>query len=382
MRRAGSLFGATAALVVALLLPPAAGAVTVGAPLNLTANAGVNCQTFVGFGVAPGCTLFGSEAGGAWTSQTPPGSWTITRARVRTGPNVGPMVFTVMRAFRSQAGSPPAGIICCTAPSESPVFTPTPNTVNELPVNLSAVNTVENIDGEPVEVVDYLGVTMLDLNSSLPVHVAGSSADPAVNASFSYFIPPVRAGQQAIQAGGRFESAVLVNGDYQPAPTTTPVAETVAPVTPPLVTPPPAPFRLLPGLKLLPGGTRARLGVAAPGPGLLRAFAPLLRSARASVSKARGRRKGKSRAKRRKTKLLIPAKRRVKSAGKAYLTVKLTRAGKAKLRRRGKLTVPVRLVFKPVTGSTVRRGKAVTFRKSKRGKRGKKRVNLLTLDLR
>jgi hypothetical protein len=365
MRRAVSLLAAASA--AAMLLPSAAGAVTVGAPLNLTANAGVNCQTFVIFGVAPGCTLFGSEAGGAWTSQTPPGSWTITRARVRTGLNVGPMVFTVMRAFRSQAGSPPAGIICCTAPSESPVFTPAPNTVNELAVNLPAVNTVENIDGEPVEVVDYLGVSMLDLNSSLPVHVATSAADPAVNASFSYFIPPVRVGQQAIQAGGRFESAVLVNGEYQPAPATTPVPETVAPVTPPLVTPLPAPFRLLPGLRLLPGGTRARLGVDAPGPGLLRAFSPLAGRARTSSVHApgehRARRKGKRKNKLRKPRLLIPAHRRIKQAGKAYITVKLTKAGKRRLRKQGKLRLALKIVFKPDGGSVTRLSRTVTFRR-------------------
>lgn len=359
MRRAGALLGATAALAVALLFPASGGAVTVGAPLNLPVNSGVSCQGLVLIGVPPSCTLFGSDTGGS-SSQTPRGSWRITRARVRTGPNVGPMVFTVMRALRSQAGSPPAGIICCTVPFESPVFTPAPNTVNELAVNLPVVNTVEVIDGEPIEVVDYLGISMLNLNSMLPVHVAASSTP-----SFSYFIPAVRAGQQALQAGGLFESTVLVNGEYEPAATTTPAPGTL---TPPVLTPPPvSPFRLLPRARLLPGGTRARLGVEAPGAGLLRAFAPLLGGARVSAASpdaaSSARRKGRAKGKRRKPSLLVPAKRRIKQPGKAYITVKLSRVGKARLNKRGKLTVPVRVVFKPTAGATIRRTKPVTFRK-------------------
>jgi len=367
MRGIGSLLGAAAVLAAALLLPAGAGAVTVGAPLGLSANAGNNCQFFIIFGSAPSCTIFGNDLAGAWTSQTPRGSWRITRARVRTGPNVGPMVFSVVRALRSQAGSPPAGAICCTVSSESAVFTPAPNTINEIAVNLPAVNTVEDIDGEPVEIVDYLGISVLSPASTLPMHVAESSSDPGANASLSYFIPATRAGQQALP-GGSSGLTPLINGEFEPAPTTTPVPEIVAPVTPP-----PAPFRLLPGLRLLPGGTRARLGVAAPGPGLLRAFAPVLGRARAgqapTAAASARRKKGKRGGKRRRPRLLIPAKRRVKSAGKAYIVVKLTRRGKVRLRRRGKLTVPVRLVFKPSSGSIVRRTRAVTFRKSKPGKR-------------
>ncbi|HZK15500.1 MAG TPA: hypothetical protein VFC52_02790, partial [Solirubrobacterales bacterium] len=205
MRRAAALLGAL--LAVGLLSPAAGSAVTVGAPLGLSANAGTSCQGLVLIGTPPSCTMFGSDASGAWTSQTPRGSWRITRARVRTGPNVGPMAFTVVRALRSQAGSPPAGTICCTVPAESRVFTPAPNSVNEIAVNLPAFNTVEDIDGEPVEVVDYLGISMLDLNSTLPVHRATSASDSAVSASFTAFIPAIRTGQQALQFGGFFESA-------------------------------------------------------------------------------------------------------------------------------------------------------------------------------
>jgi hypothetical protein len=369
VRRTASLLGAL--LAVGLLSPAAGGAVTVGAPLGLSANVSDSCQGLVIVGVAPSCTMFGSDAGGAWTSQTPRGSWRITRARVRTGPSVGPMAFTVLRALRSQAGSPPAGVICCTVPAESQVFTPAPNTVNELTVNLPAFNTVENIDGEPVEIVDYLGISMLNLNSSLPVHRATSAADPAASASFTAFIPAIRAGQQALQFGGFFESAVLVNGEFEPAnsgePATVP-PEPVAPVLPP---PPPAnSFAFLPRVRQLPGG-RARLGMNLPGPGLLSAL--LARGAGAASLSARGskspsRRAGKGKrgngkGKRRPPRLLRPARRRVAQAGKAYVVLRLTKVGKRRLARRGRLRLPVRVVFTPDGGTPAGRVRQVVFRK-------------------
>jgi len=350
----------------AIFLPPAAGAVTVGAPLNLPANVAEGCQGFVIFGTPPSCTVFGLDSRGAWSSQTPRGSWTITTARVRTGPSVGPMAFTVVRSLRSQAGSPPSGAICCSVPAESPVFVPAPNTVNEIPVSLPVTNTVEDIEGEPVEVVDYLGVSMLDLSSSLPLHRATSAADPAVSAGLSYFIPAMRRGQQALQAGGATELVPLVNGDYQPAPAAPPVtpppaAPATAVPTAPAATAP-APFGLLPGVRLLPGGARARLGVDAPGPGLLRAFSPRARRARASAAAARrAGRGGKVRRKRRSPRLLIPAHRRVRQAGKAYITVKLSMAGKHRLRKRGKLRLRLRIAFKPDDGSVTRLSRVVTF---------------------
>ena len=70
MRRAVSLLAA--ALAAAMLLPSAAGAVTVGAPLGLPVNVGESCQGLVFFGTPPGCTIFGVDSdGGASTAQTP-----------------------------------------------------------------------------------------------------------------------------------------------------------------------------------------------------------------------------------------------------------------------------------------------------------------------
>ena len=92
-----------------------------GAPLNVPPSTNSGCEALVYTGPPPpSCTLLGNDISGAWTSQTPRGNWVITTARVCAGPRVGPMVFTVIRATRSQAGA--GGLICCTTPVESQVF--------------------------------------------------------------------------------------------------------------------------------------------------------------------------------------------------------------------------------------------------------------------
>ena len=196
---------------LALTAPAAAEAVTVGAPLNVPPSTNSGCEALVFVGPAPpSCTLLGNDISGAWTSQTPRGNWVITTARVRTGPRVGPMAFTVIRATRSQAKGG-GRLICCNVPVESQVFVPRPNAVNEIPVRLPVKNTVDVISGEPIETVDYLGISLLDLNSSGPV------ASTTESESYSFIAPAIRQGQERIADGSRSAARVLVNGEYQPA---------------------------------------------------------------------------------------------------------------------------------------------------------------------
>jgi len=200
---------ATVPVALALTVPATAQAVPVGAPLNVPPTNNNGCAEILSFsGPPPSCTLLGNDTSGAWTSQTPRGNWVITTGRVRTGPRVGPMVFTVIRATRSQAMGG-GRIICCSVPVESQVFVPRANAINEVPVNLPVKNTVDVIEGEPIEIVDYLGISLLDLNSTAPVAGAGSSE------SLSYIAPALRQGREAIQDGAFANSRVLVNGEYQ-----------------------------------------------------------------------------------------------------------------------------------------------------------------------
>jgi hypothetical protein len=335
---------AVAALAISA---PTASAVTVGAPLDVAANTNQGCEGFLLIPAQPSnCTFFGLDSAGAFTSQTPPGVWVINQARVRTGPRVGPMVFTALRALRSKAGT--EGIACCTAAAESQVFVPQPNAINTIPVNMPVVNTVELVDNEQIEIVDYLGITLLTPGSSAPLNVT-----PGATAVGSYFIPALRSGQTG--AGpGTFGARVLINAEYQPAPPGTP-------------TPSPT-LRLGPGVQLLRRGTRARLGAAVPGPGLLRAVSAARGRAAAAASASKAKRP-----KVKKKKLVHDASVRAKQAGDVKITLRLTPTGRKLLAKRKRLKLRVALTFKPSGGgASVRQSRKVTFKRPAAKRRGGK----------
>jgi hypothetical protein len=343
--------------VLALLQVPSAGAVTVGAPLDVPANTGQGCEGFVFIPVqVPNCTFFGFDSAGAFTSQTPPGRWVINQARVRTGPRVGPMVFTALRALRSKAGT--QGIACCTTVAESQVFVPQPNSVNTVGVSMPVVNTVELIDNEQVEVVDYLGITLLDSASSAPLHLA-----PGSTAIGSYFIPALRNGQTGAGPGA-FNARVLVNAEYQPA------GSGPLPPTPVALT---NPFAVQRSVALLRRGTLARLAAQVPGPGILRAgsrararVAGAATTSSAAARTAGAQSSSKRRAKRRavpKRKLVKAARVTVREAGSVKIGVRLTRWGRKLLARRSRLRLPIVLTYTPTGGSPTSQSRRVTFKR-------------------
>jgi hypothetical protein len=312
-----------------------AGAQTIGAPLNLPANTTEGCEHIVFpqlrpvVGVPPSCTFFGVDGAGQWTSQAPRGRWRIVQARVRTGPRVGPMVFTIVQAMRSQAqtGSGASGAICCTARAESQVFVPQPNSINTIPVNLPMQNTVENIDGEPVEVVDYLGISLLDLNSSVPLHGANNSS-----ASTSYFAPAMRAGQQSLP--GAFPGRTpLISADLAPG------------------------NGILTGRAAQGRGGRVILPVNVPGPGRVAA------TARAGVPRA-------LLAAKRKTKRIVIARKvlNAKGPGRVNLRLKPRKAARKVLKRKRKLKATVRITYRPRGGAAVTVKRRVTFKLGQRKK--------------
>lgn len=212
---AASLVTLAAATVLAA---PAPAAVTLGPPLTTQANVTGGCTpaiVFVAPGLpgAPSCTMLGADPSGQWTMQTPRGQWVITRARIRAGAASGPMVFTIIRATRSQAspGGGAAGLICCTVPVESQVVTPTPGTVSQFAVRLPVKNTVDVISGEPIETVDYLAISTLGPATSPPVFQGPGAGQT------SYIAPAVRAGQERLSDGTSFTpSTPLIQGDYEP----------------------------------------------------------------------------------------------------------------------------------------------------------------------
>jgi hypothetical protein len=331
--------------VALLAAAPATGqAVTVGAPLNVPANTEQGCEGFVPASPILGtsCTFFGFDAAGAFTSQTPPGRWIVNQARVRTGPRVGPMAFVALRALRSKAGT--QGIACCTTVAESQAFVPQPNTVNTVAVNMPMVNTVELIDNEQIEVVDYLGITVLSPASSLPLNFAQGST-----AIGSQFIPALRNGQTG--AGpGTFNARVLVNAEFQPA------GSGPLPPTPVALT---NPFAVARQVELLRRGTLARLAATVPGAGLLRAGSPARRRV-ASAAKAVAAKKRRATPKR---KLVRATRIKVRKAGRVRVDVRLNRWGRKLLAKRGRLKLPVSLTFTPTGGKPLKTSRKVVFKR-------------------
>lgn len=199
---------------------PAAAQVAVGPPLdaapvtNESCEAGVLPQLRGTIPVPSTCTLMGAGTSGQWTTQVPRGNWRITSVNVRTGPRTGPMRIQVVRNMRSQATGPNgevAGAICCTSPAQSQVFTLPPNQVSTVAVNIPVKNTVDLVDREPIEVVDYLGITILDRNSSLPVG--------AGQAMLTMFLPALNQGGQDLM-GPSFQGMFpLVSAVVCPAAT-------------------------------------------------------------------------------------------------------------------------------------------------------------------
>jgi hypothetical protein len=62
-----------------------------------------------------------------------------------------------------------------------------------------------------------------------------------------------------------------------------------------------------------------------------------------------------------------PTSKAVAQAGQVTLVIRTTKAGKRILRRKGRLTVPVRITFMPVTGSPTELALKITLRLNLKG---------------
>lgn len=351
-----------ATLAVSGALASSASAVTIGTALNVSPATAEGCDVVAlhpSF-VPPSCTFF------APNTQTPPGNYVVTTGRIRTGPRTGPMVFTAVEAMRSKATSAdgrPGGIICCVASGESQVFTPPPNSVVEVPINLPMKNTTVVIDGEQVEVINYLGITLLDLNSSAPL---ANFSMPAT----SFMAPALRAGRQDLMNGLGHPLIPLINGEFTPcagaASAGRATASNVAdcPGFRPGESPGPgtrgaggAPgagggpgadgagstsFGVARRVRLLSGGRAARLVARAPRAGVLR-LRPTARFRR----------------------LVGPTTRRA-TRGSNPMVARLTGPGRRALARHGRLRAVVRITYRPRGGKAMSVNRPIVFRRTAR----------------
>lgn len=178
------------------LLCSAPGALGIGTPLEgqtVFGQYGCGQVHISGFGLLPsestwgiigpprpinGCTYLGT---GAFGIPAPPGGGYAVAARVRVaGASTGPMRIDVLRSTRSAVG-----FVCCTLAASSAVFTPTPNSITQVPLLLPMRSDFTATFGETV---DNLALTVLGRDTVVPLSPATAGAPPSL-AWFPELVP-------------------------------------------------------------------------------------------------------------------------------------------------------------------------------------------------
>lgn len=183
------------ALVALALAPAGAGAATFGADLSVAPNVSFDCQVTPpvgGFQVPSGadtCTWWTTGRLND-TSQghvVPYGGGTITQARVRVGPVTGPMQFVVMRSLRHpQSLADPA---CCFPVGASQVFTPAPNSITTVPMNVRVRHDTDQASG--INNYDHIAISVLAPDVPIPAYDTGdqSLSAPTGGAFYPHYTP-------------------------------------------------------------------------------------------------------------------------------------------------------------------------------------------------
>jgi hypothetical protein len=288
-----------------LAAPSSASATTrFGANLNRAPDSSHTCGEF-GFQT---CSWESIDPGTGESGFPPVGRGVVSRVRVRVGPFTGPMQVVVEEALRQENPSDPGHptYACCKAVEVSRVFTPAPNAVTPVSVNLHVRQDAAPDPHTGYYVDDHLALSVLNPNVPIP-----ASSD--VNASLSGWFPAWQSGQERCCPYGTSGYVILFNADWNPLNG----------------------GRLTLGRPVISRDGTARLGVRVPGPGVLR-LADGTRAARASNATAASST----------TPLIASVRRTMKKGGRVTLKISPSRAGRAILRRKHKLAVRVRITFR------------------------------------
>jgi hypothetical protein len=142
----------------------------------------------------------------------PYGGGTIVRARVRVGPVTGPMQFVVMRSLRHpQSLADPA---CCFPVGASEVFTPAPNAVTTVPMNVPVRNDTDPASG--INNYDHIAISVLAPGVPIPAFYTG---DQSLNApTGGGFYPAYQPGtERTTGMFGVVGFQTLINADLEPS---------------------------------------------------------------------------------------------------------------------------------------------------------------------
>lgn len=212
---------AAGAVALLLVLPSAAGALTIGANLNRPANAAYGCETVPGVDAFGGrqffpsgqtsCTYMptGSLDNFSEGTAAPSGASIATRVQVKAGNVTGPMRITVSR----QLGSTSVGYTCCHFARQSQVFTPRRNGITTVNVRLPLVSEVDGVNGLITQ--DYLAISVLAPGVPIPAHEIGNPGN-INNPGAAGFFPHIRPGQSRTDFHGLGGLQPLIRAEVIP----------------------------------------------------------------------------------------------------------------------------------------------------------------------
>jgi hypothetical protein len=199
----------TAIVAIALLAAPTAHAKSFGANLHRPANATETCQSFIFFQPVPSCSWTTSGAlFNPAESMVVPGTGTITRVRIKVGPQTGPMRIAILQSLRKENSGETA---CCTGRRQTKVFTPKPNAIKTLKVKLPVSSTFNK--KSRIYAFDNLFITMENASTPIPANASDPNSD---NCSGGWF-PAVRPGQENFTGPYGFCGyTILIRADWKP----------------------------------------------------------------------------------------------------------------------------------------------------------------------
>ncbi len=226
------------AAAVWAIFAPGASATTFGiplgtAPFNVAPNNPYDCSVYLTLvGPAP---VYGPTGGlatsciwidvptpdelAAFSGQNitlePPRSGTVTDVRVAVGTTTGPMRVVVMRSlYRNTATPGKPEDACCFPVAQSQVFTPRPNTITAVRVNLPVREDATPPPEDLTTIADFdtLGLAVLEPQVPVPMYYTGTLSEPA-DLVWNTAAPSTVTPGFYTDTGG---FAVALNGDWSP----------------------------------------------------------------------------------------------------------------------------------------------------------------------
>ena len=206
---------ATVASAVTLVVPAQSSAVTFGAnlaraPDNTTA---CNDPSWFFFYTFPTCSFDFQNLATGESGSPPVGQGVVNRVRVRVGPTTGPMQVVVEQALRQDNPGDPGHptYACCQAINASQVFTPNPNAITQVAVNLPIRQDIAPDPKTGIYADQHLALSVLAPNVPIPANLDQSGF-------FGGWFPAWKVGDEGAGAYGGQGAVILLSADWASCP--------------------------------------------------------------------------------------------------------------------------------------------------------------------